>query len=261
MDRTRKILIAAMAAGLAFAASPAGAQSEAPSCGAPSELTRLDEAITHTTAHLADGHSLRIVAFGSSSTAGAGASSPAHSYPSRLEAALRERYPEMDITVLNRGIGGEDAREMLARLDRDVIAEHPDLVLWQVAVNAIVDDATVPQEAALVRAGLARMKAAGIDVVIVDPQYAPKVIAKPHAGAMVKMLETVAQRAHVAVFHRFAIMGHWRVTERVPFAQFTSHDGLHMNDWSYDCVAKLMANAIVDAANRPVAVATHGARS
>src|ERR1700676_2090856 len=122
MDRTRKFLIAVMAAVLAFGAAPARAQREAPSCVAPSALIRLDQAITHTAARLADGRSLRIVALGSSSTAGIGASKPSNSYPSRVEAELRARYPEMDIVVLNRGIGGEDARDMLARLDKDVIA-------------------------------------------------------------------------------------------------------------------------------------------
>jgi lysophospholipase L1-like esterase len=249
-----KAPILAMATALAVVAlSGRPALSGQASCTAPTEFARLDRAIAHTAAHLSDGHSLKIVAFGSSSTAGTGASAPDKTYPSRLQALLRERFPEMDVTVVNRGIGGEDAREMLARLDRDVIAEHPDLVLWQVATNAIVDDQKVSVEAALVQAGLKRLKAAGIDVVIVDPQYAPAVIRKARAGAMVKMLAHVAERAEVAVFHRYAIMSHWRVASRIPFAQFTSRDGLHMNDWSYDCLSKLLVDAIVEAGSGSLA--------
>ena len=251
MAKSPALAIAAILALVALSGRPA--QAAEASCTAPSELTRLDREIAHTAAHLAAGRSLKIVAFGSSSTQGAGASTPDKTYPSRLQAQLRERFPEMDITVVNRGIGGEDAREMLARLDRDVIAERPDLVLWQVATNAIVDDEKVSVEATLVQTGLRRLKAAGIDVIIVDPQYAPAVIRKARAGAMVKMLEQVAARAQVAVFHRYAIMGHWRVAGRIPFEQFTSRDGLHMNDWSYDCISKLLADAIVDAGSRNVA--------
>ena len=81
---------------------------------------------------------LTIVAIGSSSTQGVGASSPAASYPSRLEAELRKRFPQVDIRVINRGKGGEDAPEELARLERDVIAEHPDLVIWQLGTNAVL---------------------------------------------------------------------------------------------------------------------------
>jgi acyl-CoA thioesterase-1 len=81
---------------------------------------------------LADVESVKIIAIGSSSTAGAGASSRAFSYPSRLEVELRTRFPRASITVINRGVGGEEAPQMLARFARGVIAEKPDLVLWQV---------------------------------------------------------------------------------------------------------------------------------
>ncbi len=258
MRSGRTFPVAALLAGFvsiaAIASSPAAAAS--PACTAPGELTRFDHSISRTAARLADGQPVRIVALGSSSTAGAGASSPTKSYPSRLEAELRERFPETDIKVINRGVGGEDAKEMLARLDKGVIAEHPDLVLFQVGTNAIVDEQKLAVEAQLVRTAIERLKAAGIDVVIVDPQYAPMVIAKPKASAMVRMLESVAQKARIAVFHRFAIMGHWRQAQKIPFEQFTSRDGLHMNDWSYDCISKLLATALAGQVNRPIVTTT-----
>jgi len=237
-----------------LAVSPAGAET-APACAAPDTLARLDRAISHTAARIAEGRSLKIVALGSSSTAGVGASSPANSYPSRLEAELRERYPEMHVEVINRGVGGEDAREMLARLDKSVLAEHADLVLWQVGTNAIVDEEGISQEAVLVRRGLARLKAAGVDVIVIDPQYSPTVIGQPRAGAMVRMLQTVAQSVNVSVFRRFAIMSRWRTVDNVPFDRFIVKDGLHMNDWGYGCMAKLLATSIADAARQPVSVA------
>jgi len=42
------------------------------------------------------------------------ASAPGLSYPSRLEAALKDRFPGLDIRVINRGKGGEDVSEELA---------------------------------------------------------------------------------------------------------------------------------------------------
>jgi len=41
----------------------------------------------------------------------------------------------------------------------------------------------------------------------------------------------------------------------MPFDAFLSPDELHMNDWSYGCVAKLLAGAIADAAQRPTLTA------
>jgi acyl-CoA thioesterase I len=43
---------------------------------------------------------------------------------------------------------------------------------------------------------------------------------------------------------------YWHLTKGLPFKAFLSDDELHMNDWSYGCIAKLLARAIVDAATR-----------
>ena len=54
---------------------------------------------------------------------------------------------------------------------------------------------------------------------------------------------------------RFAIMQEWRHKNGIPFEAFVSPDQLHMNDWGYACVAKLLGEAMTDAATRPVAAA------
>ena len=66
---------------------------------------------------------------------------------------------------------------------------------------------------------------------------------------------------NVDLFERFAVMRYWRLTEDIPFSTFISPDELHMNDWSYGCIAKLMAGAIHEAAVRSTVTATaHGRR-
>jgi lysophospholipase L1-like esterase len=217
----------------------------------PAVLARLDHALPHVGARLAERQAVKIVALGSSSTEGVGASSPAKSYPARLSAVLRARYPDIDIIVKNLGVRGEDAEEMLARLDR-VIAEKPDLIVWQVGTNAVLDNLDLAEQASLIRAGLARLMATGADVVLIDPQYAPQVINKPNAVGMVELIESVAHESGIGVFHRFAIMRHWKTVQHVSYGTFTSHDGLHMNDWSYDRIATLLAGAIGEASVQPV---------
>ena len=100
-----------------------------------------------------------------------------------------------------------------------------------------------------------RLKASGADVVLIDPQYAPKVINKPGCEGMVSLIATAAKAEHVGVFHRFELMQRWHKTERLPFETFISADGLHMNDWSYGCLAKALGVAIAEAATRPTATA------
>src|SRR3954453_13119846 len=109
-----------VAAALSSPASPHAQTALAtPACTAPAEFTRLGHTLTHMVRRLASGEPITIVASASSPTAGAGTSSPAATYPSRLEADLKTRFPGRTIKVLNRGVGGEDASEMLARMDRD----------------------------------------------------------------------------------------------------------------------------------------------
>jgi lysophospholipase L1-like esterase len=204
-----------------------------------------------TALSLASGEPVKIVAIGSSSTAGAGASSPSASYPARLEAELRERFPDASITVVNRGVNGDDALQMLARLDADVLAEKPDLVIWQVGTNAVLRDHQLAGEAPLIRDGVRRLKAAQADVVLMNSQYAPKVIVKPDAPGMMDLISMTAQEERVPVFHRWEIMRRWHQVDGASFADLLSADGLHMNDWSYGCIAKLFAGAITDAVRSP----------
>jgi lysophospholipase L1-like esterase len=219
-------------------------------CRGPRDLVQLDQPLTRTAVALAAGDPLVIVAIGSSSTWGAGATSQAYSYPARLEAELRAHFPGTAITVLNRGAGGEDAKQMLTRFDDMVIKERPDLVIWQVGTNAVLRDQNIDGEAPLITEGIRRLKASHADVVLMDPQYAPKVIAKPDAERMVDLIGRATRDAKIGVFHRFAIMRDW-VNQGATFETLFSNDGLHMNDWSYACVAKLLGNSIVDAVRRP----------
>ncbi|MGB7857797.1 MAG: SGNH/GDSL hydrolase family protein, partial [Pseudolabrys sp.] len=101
--------------------------------------------------------------------------------------------------------------------------------------------------------GVRRLKAAGSDVVLIDPQYAPKVIARHDehdVGLMVALISTVSRDMHINLFQRFALMRYWRLTKGLPFSAFLSEDELHMNDWSYGCIAKLLARAVAEAATR-----------
>ncbi len=232
----------------------------APHCSAPDDVTRLMNPLSRTGKRLAAGEAVKIVAIGSSSTAGAGASAPDKSYPSRLAVELKERFPNLSITVINRGVNGEEAADMVKRLDEGVLSEKPDLILWQVGANAVLRDTEIPAVRHDILEGLRRMKASGADVILIDPQFAPKVLAKKEAETMVDLIATTAKATNVDLFRRFAVMRHWRNVARIPFETFISPDELHMNDWSYGCVAKLLAGAIAEAATRSTLTAGVSAR-
>jgi acyl-CoA thioesterase I len=227
-------------------------------CPDNASLAQLTHPLPHVAQRIANDKPITIVALGSSSTAGAGASSPAASYPTRLEAELKARFPEQPVTVINQGVNGEEAADMLARFEESVARAHPDLVLWQVGTNAVLRDNPLGPVDRLVREGIARIKALGADVVLIDPQFAPKVIAKADAEDMVNLISAEAKRGNVDLFPRFALMREWRDRDGIPFESFLSPDLLHMNDWSYACIAKLLAASISEAATRPFASARAG---
>jgi lysophospholipase L1-like esterase len=202
--------------------------------------------LPHVAAKLASGKPVVIVAFGSSSTQGYGSSSQEFTYPNRLAAQLHRQYPGADITVLNRGVGGEDAPEMMKRLQTAVIDAKPDLVIWQVGTNAVLRNLDPVETQKQVDEGIGRIQAAGSDVVLVDPQYSPQVYQRAEsANRMVRMLQKIAQLHHVGIFPRFDVMREWHDQQAIPVDSFVIADGLHMNDWGYACFAQLLGDDII----------------
>lgn len=222
-------------------------------CRTPADLLALGRPLPRVARRLAQHAPITIVAFGSSSTEGHGASSPDRAYPARLEAELRRHQPANAITVLNRGVGGQDAREMLERYERDVAAAAPDLVLWQVGTNALVLERALAETEALVCDGLRRMRAAGYDVILLDPQYCPAVLDSADLQPLIQLLARLARQHEVALFRRFEIMRRWHEQDGMPIEASIIDDGLHMNDFSYGCIAELLAEAILEAAGDPAA--------
>jgi lysophospholipase L1-like esterase len=248
--------VSAAATLLLLAAAPAGISHTALSCTAPQEITRFRVKLPNTARAIRSGKTLVTVAIGSSSTSGVGASDPAHTYPAVLAEALRRRWPQLAVTVINKGVSGEMAQQMLARFEGDVLPYHPQLVIWQTGSNRALRSGNIEGYADTIREGISRLKAARLDVVLMDPQFAPRLLARPMHLPIVDSIRAVANDMQVAVFRRFAVMRHWISSGQYKIEDIISSDGLHMNDVSYSCIARLLANSIVAAAEPE----THGRR-
>lgn len=219
-------------------------------CACPAALTQFDVPLPHFAALVAAKRDIRIVAIGSSSTQGHGASLPAKAYPARLEAILRERLPGIAVTVLNRGVGGEEAPQMLARFEAQVLAEKPDLVIWQVGSNGALRGRLPGALDAVVAEGLTRLHAAGIDVVLMNAQYAPAMLAVRQLDEYLARVENQAKAHRAALIDRFDVMRHWITGGAMKLDDPITPDGLHLNDLGYDCLARVLADALLDAARR-----------
>jgi lysophospholipase L1-like esterase len=216
----------------------------APSCATPLESSVIDAVLDRSAARVGAALPLTIVAMGSSSTKGTGASSPAMSYPSRLEAELREHFPEVELRVLNRGRGGEDVGQEIARFDQDVFALDPDLVIWQVGTNAVLRRDELTNDEQGIRHGVGMIRERGIDLVLMDLQYAPRVLARPAWSEMERIIGETARRTHIGLFRRFEIMREWDRLHQFASMAMIGPDGLHMTDTSYGCIASQLAAAL-----------------
>jgi hypothetical protein len=232
----------------------------APVVDIPGEFVSLQYPLPHLAKALVGEAPVRIVAIGSSSTAGRADVVP---YPHRLEMYLRarfgdEQFPNLRIDVLNRGRGGEEAIEELRRFSADIFAEKPSLAIWQVGTNAVFHDYNLDQVAASIAEGLQRMSVEPMDVLLIDPQYTPAMLFDDKAEAserMVSLISAAADRAKVNMFRRWALMRHWHVHNDIGLDQFfdpTDPDKLHQSDWSTFLVAKALSVAIARAS--PVGV-------
>lgn len=213
-------------------------------CHAPAELAKFGAPTPRLVRSFEADTTIRIVALGSSSTEGAGASSSTRSYPAQLEQALRQRVPSHHFEVINRGKGGQLAADMLARIDTDVIAAWPALVIWQTGVNDAIRNIDVAQFRATLEAGIARFKAHAIDVVLLDLQYYPTAAKVPAYRAYLDVIRDTGARLEVPVFRRFALMTHLIESRQFKAEELLAPDLFHQNDLSYSCLAAAMADAV-----------------
>jgi hypothetical protein len=166
--------------------------------------------------------------------------------------------------MVNQGVGGQEAPIELERFDIDVIAEKPDLVIWQVGTNAVwqrPDQIPPPpsfnKTSRAIRDGLVKLRdETQADVILMDLQYVPAMLTpakKDKAIEMVEAISELARDAGVNVFRRFAFMKGLYQVEQVSFDRMVDpmdHDRLHDSDWATERVAWAVKLAIVGGVTR-----------
>jgi acyl-CoA thioesterase I len=221
-------------------------------CDTHPDITGFKYPFPHLMRSLKLQRKIKIVAIGSSSTAGEGDLVP---YPARLELLLRGKFRDRMIDVLNRGLGGQEAPSELSRFEPDVIGEGPSLVIWQVGTNAVFrkKEFNFEEVAASIATGLDWLAGLPTDVVLMDLQYTTAVVepaeTKAFAFDMVRLISAAADKARVNVFRRFDLMERW-VKDGVDIKQLIREgdaNELHMSDWATNCVTQALYEAITNA--------------
>lgn len=252
--RAALVLAAALATGACLPASAWADDSFDPTtCAVPPALLRVDQPLLRTATRLGR-RPFKIVAIGSSSTEGAGATGPEESYPAVLARELARRFPKARIAVYNKGIGGERIDGTIARFKKDVLKLDPDLVIWQVGTNdATADDAIRHFENSLV-SGIQQLRAKGKDLMLMSLQFSPRMNVHTNQLLYTETIRTVAERFGIQLYRRFDIMDFWLASGQFHVSQLIVGDGLHMSDLAYYCTGVLLADMLENAAKTGEAV-------
>lgn len=234
-----KSAVLAFASASLTLATPLAAQAQTVPAACPVKAENIvsNNGLSRARAAVREGR-LTVLAMGSSSIEGIGASRRELGFVPLLEQGLRERLPGVEVTVVNKGIGGETAKETADRLEREIVASRPDLVLWQLGTNDVLRDRSMDDFFADFRRGQGVLDEAGVDVVLIDPQRLPDNARNPAFQGRNPALSEISRlialeggRVGYGVQHRFAAMSGWSGLDRGGVGP----DDLHLNDPGYAC--------------------------
>jgi lysophospholipase L1-like esterase len=204
--------------------------------------------LPRTAARLKSNEPLVIVATGSSSTVGLWVYRSAATYPEVMRQELSRLRSSAVIQIINSGRIGDTIQGNIARFERDVFSYRPDLVVWQLGTNDVAwggrpDD----QLKNRVVQGVRALKASGADVILMDLQYAPRVLGSAYTLTMEAIIADVARQESIGLFSRFALMRK-SIDAGVSPGALVSWDGLHNSADGYDCIGRALARMVSKAA-------------
>lgn len=242
--------VAMLAAPLAFAqTAPNAAMPEA--CRVPGSVFVTDVKLVHSADRVVAEKRLTIVAIGSSSTMGMGASSAEAAWPARLEADLRRRLPGLQIDVVNRARPRETADQMAKRLRKDVLSLKPDLVVWETGTADAVRSIDIDQFGTTLEDGIAAIAAAKADTMLVTPQYARDTVRLIGFQPYIDAMNQAGLRRDVLVFPRYETMRHWIESGQMKLENVPREDMTKVADLLYDCLGRQIARVVLRAMHLP----------
>jgi hypothetical protein len=213
-------------------------------CKVPEEFTHVDETLPHLSERLRAGGPVKIVAIGGASTTGAAAGSADLAYPHRLQEILRRWYPNIAITVVNKGVPRQTAQQMFERFPSDVVAEDPVLVIWEAGTTDAVRGVEVEELAAALQSGIDQLKTRSIDVMLIDMQFSRSTVAVIDFERYLNAVHRVGDVNDVYVFPRFEMMRYWSEQNVFNFDSVSKDERASLAASVYECIGKELAEAI-----------------
>jgi len=233
-----------LCAGL-LAAPPVRAEAAPPACDVPAYLLTTDSVLARVAAAVKDGKPLDILVLGSrSSTIATQAGS---AYPARMLAALKEKLASSEINISVEIQGGKTAEDSVGTLVKLVEAKKPTLVIWQTGTVDAIRGIDPDDFRHVVDEEIAALKQAGVDVILVNPQYSPRTEMITSLPPYLDNMRIAAQQHDIPLFDRFAIMRHWSDSGDFDFSN-PAH-GVELAKRVHACLGRALSKFVIDAAH------------
>jgi len=189
---------------------------------------------------------LRILVLGAGSSLLPGGIGEA--YPARLQRALAEKLPGVDVKLAAEVKPKRTAVEMVKALPAALAAAKPQLVVWQTGTADAIQAVDPDQFSQALDRGINTARNAGADVVFINQQYSPRTESMIALGTYAENMRWVAVQQEVPLFDRFSIMKLW--ADLGTFDLYSATKKLDTAERVHDCIGRLLADLIVEA-NKP----------
>lgn len=243
--------------------TPSWAEDQRQACDVPAYLLASDSTLPKVGEALRSSGKLSILVIGSRSSSLAAASgspltnTPPNNpsaksgpidaaYPGKLQGFLRQKLPGLTIDVTLDLQAKKTAEEVTVELPKIMAAQKPDLVIWQTGTVDAMKSIDPEEFRAAMDEGVAAIKAAGPDVILMNLQYSPRTETMISTSTYIDNMRVVAQKHDVPLFDRFAIMREW--SESGDFDLFSAFPGVDLAKKVHECLARALSTFVIDAA-------------
>lgn len=226
---------------------PAHATDSSNACVTPKALTLQTIALPAARKAVAAERRLIVLTVGGAATGGEAAGDPNASYPSRLQADLTAMLPGIDVRVINKGIPAATAEAVARSLPALITQTEARLVIWSSGAREMAVSGDIDAYGAALRAGIAAIRRAGADVMLMDLQYAPSIARIANSAPYRDALAGEAAAEGVPVLQRHAMMMYWSDSGIMQFDTADKEERRRVARHLFACLSAGLAGPIAQA--------------
>ena len=229
------------------AAGPLRAEDAPASCDVPASMLETESALPKVEAAAKAGQPLEILVIGSRSSTIGTSDTTGIAYPSRMQAALKDRLSQLAVNVSVEIQAKKTAEEVVSGLVKLLEGKRPTLVIWQTGTVDAMRSIDPDDFRNAVDEGVVALQKAGADVILINPQYSPRTETMISVPPYLDNMRAVAQQRDIPLFDRFAIMHEWN--DQGDFDLYGAHHGLELAKRVHDCLGRALAIFVIEAAH------------